>query len=130
MSLCKIPYYGSLPVPSSEKHKLNDLAEPLAKKTKVVHVQNNNQLNTPEGLVWDSDDWSCSYDSLFVILHHIWSKNPNIWTRRFKQVGNNYLTALANGFLQQSIQSNISLENIRDTVLESNSILITQTCFL
>ncbi|KAL1671597.1 hypothetical protein EV122DRAFT_196868, partial [Schizophyllum commune] len=33
----------------------------------------------PRGYRWDATDWSCPYDSLFTILHSIWTGNPARW---------------------------------------------------
>jgi len=34
-------------------------------------------------MIWDSQNYSCSYDSLFTILCDIWVYNPTMWTRKF-----------------------------------------------
>ncbi|KAL1685159.1 hypothetical protein GGG16DRAFT_66849 [Schizophyllum commune] len=34
----------------------------------------------PRAYPWNSVDWSCSYDSLFTILHCIWVGDPTRWT--------------------------------------------------
>jgi hypothetical protein len=69
----------------------------------------------PLGLEWDSNSWSCAYDSLFVILYDIWSARQHTWTRRFKAVQNEYLTALVDGFDLVS-KGEKSFENVRDSI--------------
>ncbi|KAJ7714277.1 hypothetical protein B0H16DRAFT_1340689, partial [Mycena metata] len=33
----------------------------------------------PVGLVWDSVNWSCSYDSIFTPLGHLWRHDRETW---------------------------------------------------
>lgn len=44
------------------------------------------------GIVWDSINWSCAYDSLFIILYYIWTNNPHKWNEVFTEL--NPTTAL------------------------------------
>ncbi|KAJ6486572.1 hypothetical protein DFH09DRAFT_948827 [Mycena vulgaris] len=39
-------------------------------------------LPGPTGLIWDSTNYSCAYDSLFTTLANIWRDNPGDWTQR------------------------------------------------
>ncbi|KAJ6541087.1 hypothetical protein DFH09DRAFT_929371 [Mycena vulgaris] len=39
-------------------------------------------LPGPTGLIWDSTNYSCAYDSLFTTLANIWRDNPADWTQR------------------------------------------------
>ncbi|KAJ7138718.1 hypothetical protein C8R43DRAFT_893142 [Mycena crocata] len=41
----------------------------------------------PWGLVWDSTDYSCGYDSSFTILANVWKDNPQVWTQHFAHLG-------------------------------------------
>ena len=49
----------------------------------VINKKNKSSLpldlnpNSPIGLEWDNQNWSCAYDSLFVILYDIWKENPD-----------------------------------------------------
>ena len=42
--------------------------------------------NDSIGLEWNNQNWSCAYDSLFVILYDIWKQNPDEWTNNFKNI--------------------------------------------
>lgn len=70
--------------------------------------------NCPLGLEWDNQNWSCAYDSLFVILYDIWKENPEEWTNNFKNI-NGHMQDLAYKF-QEVYEENVSLENIRDDI--------------
>ncbi|EDQ98413.1 uncharacterized protein LACBIDRAFT_302388 [Laccaria bicolor S238N-H82] len=71
----------------------------------------------PIGLVWDSVDYSCSYDSLFTILCEIWIYNPRNWTTAFYTFSNQG-KLLADGY-KKVIRSVDTLENIRNEVRRS-----------
>jgi len=77
-------------------------------------LPSNLNLNCPVGLEWDSQDYSCPYDSLFVILYDIWKENPDKWTNNFANINRN-MQALAYGF-REVHEENVSLENIRDAI--------------
>jgi hypothetical protein len=108
-----VPATGSLPVATSQKHKLTDLEESSSKKPKIgSSIEISNQLS---GLKWDANDWSCAYDSLFTIFYHIWVQKPCTWSRRFKALNNKYLTMLTAGF-KQVMQNRQTFENVRDSI--------------
>ncbi|KDR77395.1 hypothetical protein GALMADRAFT_65922 [Galerina marginata CBS 339.88] len=71
-------------------------------------------ISGPIGLKWDSKNYSCSYDSLLVILYDIWKENPDEWTENFKSINETYMKNLASGF-KQVFEGNKSLENVRNT---------------
>ena len=77
--------------------------------------ESEDQATGPIGPEWDGDDWSCSYDSLFTILYDIWIQDPKPWSRKFRALGNQYLTALDKGF-KQAIMGKRSLEDVRDAI--------------
>jgi Helitron helicase-like domain at N-terminus/PIF1-like helicase len=80
-----------------------------------INTYNETDNNTL-GLNWDADNYSCAYDSLFVILYNIWLEDPIKWTKRFLALNNIFLNVLTDGFndlLSDKIQH---LEDIRDTV--------------
>ncbi len=52
---------------------------------------------TPLGIVWNSQDHSCAYDSLFMVLYNIWVENSEIWSRRFGDVSD-HLQSLSEQF--------------------------------
>jgi|HubBroStandDraft_4_1064222.scaffolds.fasta_scaffold23305_3 hypothetical protein len=87
---------------------------PKAKKLKPA-VQPLILSQGPPGLIWDGKNFSCAYDSLFTVLHNIWSSNPNAWSTFF-QGANQYLSALSNGF-NMHLHERMSLEGARDDVL-------------
>ncbi|KAF8222351.1 hypothetical protein L208DRAFT_1524316, partial [Tricholoma matsutake] len=39
--------------------------------------------DSPAGLIWDSENYSCAYDALFSILCDIWIQDPKKWTKWF-----------------------------------------------
>ncbi len=104
-----IPAKGS----KALKRKHNEIDDNLNfdKKSKQKLPSNS---NSPIGLKWDSENYSCSYDSLFGILYNIWKENPNDWNNNFKNI-NRHMQALADGFMQV-FEENISLENVRDKI--------------
>src|SRR5258708_1114082 len=99
----------------STKHKLdNSTLGPAPKKIKTSQSISSNQLNTsPLGLKWDADDYSCPYDSLFVILYNIWSDNQHKWSNIFASINETYLGLLADEF-EQIAQGNQTFESARD----------------
>lgn len=66
------------------------------KKTKVFnHLTDHGE--DPVGLVWDEENYSCAYDTLFTILRSIWAQKPSLWKQRFKDM-NRTMNMLATGF--------------------------------
>jgi hypothetical protein len=65
-----VPAKGSIPV----KHVLDeeDKETLQVKKKRKTSKSNNDSLESPLGLQWDNDNYSCSYDALFGILYNIW----------------------------------------------------------
>jgi hypothetical protein len=84
------------------------------KKNKTETTEANSTVHAPIGLCWDQNNWSCAYDSLFVILYNIWAEDPATWTKRFMSIGNIYLSILASGFNMMPEQ--LSFEHLRNTV--------------
>ena len=66
-------------------------------------------------LRWDNNNYSCSYESLFSILYNTFIENYADWTIYYKNINEEYMTVLGNGF-KEVYQENISLEIIRDVV--------------
>ena len=52
-------------------------------KIKKIRTSFGPTPEVPIGFIWDSADYSCSYDSLFTILSEIWIHNPKSWTKVF-----------------------------------------------
>jgi len=67
----------------------------------------------PIGLIWDETNYSCAYDSLILIIYHIWIQQTMTWTDRLLEIDTDYLRVLVNGFAEV-IQARTSLENTRD----------------
>ncbi|KAL1677035.1 hypothetical protein EV122DRAFT_174604, partial [Schizophyllum commune] len=73
--------YGS----SSESSKATTVTSTKAgtkRKQKRARTENTSidATTSPRGYSWDSENWSCPYDSLFTVLHCIWSHDPAKWT--------------------------------------------------
>ena len=54
-----------------------------AKKLKPNSAEGQPNFLGPVGTIWDSVNWSCTYDALFTILYYIWTTNPHMWNREF-----------------------------------------------
>ena len=107
-----------MPVKSGKKRKLEE-AENLGastKKTKAAQiVMASNDSSSPSGLIWDGDNYSCAYDSLFTVLYEIWSNDTKVWTRRFKEINQHYLKSLSVCF-KKYMNGQATFETARDTI--------------
>ena len=58
-----------------ESHVVDQVTD-FQKKSKKIKLDpplsQNFEMPSPLGLTWDENDYSCAYDSLFTVLHHIW----------------------------------------------------------
>jgi hypothetical protein len=95
---------------------LNNTHTQNTKKHKITIVESDIDI-APSGSQWDSTNWSCAYDSLFVILYNIWSDNPEKWSTTFENINAEYLGLLADEF-EQVHHNRTTLEAARDTVRE------------
>lgn len=68
----------------------------------------------PLGIVWDGENYSCTYDALFTILLSVWTQNPSRWKARFKDM-NRSMNLLASGF-HRATEGRCSLEAARNKV--------------
>jgi hypothetical protein len=93
----------------------NHLENPSIKRQKICSNQNDCHSNKPKGLLWDLDNWSCAYDSLFVIFYDIWIQDPKRWTNRFKSLCNEYLNLLVDNFNLVS-EGKVKIEDARDSI--------------
>ena len=101
----------------SLKRKAGDdlaLEEIIATKRKEKKRGSETQRDNPIGIIWDSQDYSCSYDSLFTILCDIWVHNPTMWTRKFNLMSS-YANKLVSRF-QKVMLKQINLEDARNSV--------------
>jgi hypothetical protein len=112
-----IPAKGSLPATASIKRKHDQMEPSEIKKQKMVHYSSDTayESSSPLGIVWDNVNYSCAYDSLFVIIYNIWFQNPPIWSKHLKSIGTEYLGALVHGFAQV-LERSSSIEAVRDDV--------------
>ena len=86
-----VPAKGSISV----KHVLDEDKETLqVKKKRKTSKSNNDSLESPLGLQWDNDNYSCSYDALFGILYNIWVLDPET-SARTQATANLFSGALA-----------------------------------
>ena len=92
-------------------------------KTKIVLLQSylqhtvmaSSDSSSPSGLIWDGENYSCAYDALFTVLFEIWSSNPKVWTKRFKEINQRHLQSLSACF-KQYINGQTSFETARNTI--------------
>lgn len=79
----------------------------------------------PVGFIWDSENWSCAYDSLFTILCDIWTQNHIVWSARFNNLSQH--SKLLADCLEQVAVGEYSMEEARDkvrsTIHQSNTSL-------
>ena len=90
------------------------LEEARVAKKKKADLGTEAQRDDPVGIIWDSHDYSCSYDSIFTILGDIWAYNPTMWTRKFSLMSI-YANKLAIEF-QKVMLKQINLEDARNSV--------------
>jgi len=100
-------------IKNDKKRKNSDMLSdlPINKKSKLSSSGNN---TSPVGLIWDGQNYSCAYDSLFTILYNIWNSDIVKWTVFFNKT-NVSLSTLHNGF-ELFNDKTISIENARDNV--------------
>ena len=112
-----VPAKGSQTLKQQQMHAFDDVDDDSTSKKQKISASSSaiNNIEGPTGLIWDGDNYSCAYDSLLVILYHIWTKDPKAWSRHFRNFGNHYLTALDRGF-KQHLEGSVSLEKVRDDI--------------
>jgi hypothetical protein len=74
-----------------------------------------NDSSSPSGLIWDGNNYSCAYDSLFIVLYEIWSNDTKVWTRRFKEINQHHLKSLSVCF-KNYMNGQATFETARDTI--------------
>jgi hypothetical protein len=109
---------GSISVKSGKKRKLEE-AENLSasvKKTKAAQmIVASDNSSSPDGLIWDGDNYSCAYDALLTILYEIWSTDTKAWTRKFKEINQHHLKSMSACF-KKYMNGQASFETARDTI--------------
>src|SRR6202789_801907 len=71
--------------------------------------------SSPDGLIWDGDNYSCAYDALLTILYEIWSTDTKAWTRKFKEINQHHLKSMSACF-KKYMNGQASFEKARDTI--------------
>jgi hypothetical protein len=103
---------------SRKKRKRNnsDKSLELSKKRRrqSLDINLNNQQRLFEGLVWNSETYSCAYDSLFTIFYNFIQTNPTQWNK-LVNIGSDYLK-LFNITFQNTIFNLHTLEDKRESV--------------
>jgi hypothetical protein len=88
---------------------------------KVARPECTDKSSLPLGLIWDSKDYSCAYDSLFMVLYNIWTDAPRVWSDRFGNI-TVYLSMLSDNF-QRIQDGSITIEAARDVVRQELNLL-------
>ncbi|KAF8170492.1 hypothetical protein K438DRAFT_1535142, partial [Mycena galopus ATCC 62051] len=95
---------------TSSKESKRELADPDS----MSHNKRKVAVNSPQGIYWDHQDYSCAYDALFTCLFNIWVDHGPKWTARFDVIGP-YASLLAKSFTDVSRKIR-KLEQARDVV--------------
>ena len=102
---------------NKRKRKISDsrISEKNLKKIKL-HLSSSRNWNTqsPLGLTWDETDYSCAYDSLFTVLHHIWNEGQ-AKHRAYFENGTQWIQMLNSNFTSL-LNQNCTFESIRDFI--------------
>ena len=68
----------------------------------------------PTGFIWNAQDWSCAYDSLFTILIDLYLSDSRHWTSVFHSISPNLQMLSVNTL--QVLNNNVSFETVRNNV--------------
>ena len=109
-----VPAQGSKTLAATLKRKVEDDLNSDQPKLKKIRGSFGPTPEIPVGILWDSINYSCSYDSLFTILCEIWIYNPKSWTKTFYSFGNQG-KILSEGY-KKVIRGLETLENVRNDV--------------
>lgn len=71
--------------------------------------------STRTGMIWDSRDYSCAYDSLFTILWNMWQENYQLLQTQDVHMENLFFHTLLEGFDRHG-RGQMSLEEVRNSV--------------
>jgi hypothetical protein len=97
---------------STSKKRKTDIDVDVSRASKAQRISS---TVSPRGLVWDGDNYSCAYDSLFTVLFDVWKENQPLWNVNVRFLNSKYLGLLGNGFLLVSLGQK-TLENVRDEI--------------
>ena len=78
-------------------------------------VMASDNSSSPDGLIWDGDNYSCACDALLTILYEVWSTDTKAWTRRFKEINQCHLKSVSACF-KKYMNGQASFETARDTI--------------
>jgi hypothetical protein len=113
-----LPENGSVPsVSKSEKakgKKADITHQPQAKKLKSSGSVDPIAEDGPVGLNWDSENYSCGYDSFLTILYDVWRDNVSEISQ-FLSVYSDIMDMLCKNFVQVN-RKMLTLEDARDHV--------------
>ena len=91
-----------------------DVAETPDPAIKIPRTEPAPEPFVARGLIWNSKDYSCAYDSLFTVLYNIWIDAPQLWSERYQNLSE-LLKTLTEGFNLVQTKS-ITMEAARDAV--------------
>ena len=108
---------GTVNISSSLKRKAEVdlvLEDAIVAKRQKMGLESAAQRDDPVGLIWDSHNYSCSYDSVFTILGDIWVYNPIMWTHEFNLMSL-YANKLGLGYQKVSLRQ-MNMEEARNSM--------------
>ena len=109
---------GSVAVNVRKKRKLDEtenISDNSRKRKAAPMIMASADSSSPDGLIWDGDNYSCAYDALLTILYEIWSHDTKAWTRRFKEINQCHLKSMSACF-KKYMNGQASFETARDTI--------------
>ncbi|KAJ7915338.1 hypothetical protein B0H13DRAFT_1610580 [Mycena leptocephala] len=86
----------------------------LGQLNSVLTIGRTGTLARPIGFIWDNENWSCAYDSLFTILLNLWMTDTVKWRAEYSRIGTS-MSHLSNQFYL-AVSNNQSLESSRDNI--------------
>ncbi|KAL1711988.1 hypothetical protein EV715DRAFT_214510 [Schizophyllum commune] len=99
----------------AENESISAAINPPKEKRARTENTSIDATTSPRGYSWDSENWSCPYDSLFTVLHCIWSHDPAKWTPIFAGCSE-FARDLASKWSEYREGGSISWKDTRDTV--------------
>ncbi len=112
------PALGTIAIDNTKqiKRKANDNFQNniIANKRPKINLDSQTQNESPVGLIWDSHNYSCAYDSVFTILGDIWVYNPTMWSHEFSLMST-FANKLGVGFQKVSLRQK-NLEDVRNSI--------------
>jgi hypothetical protein len=97
-----------------KKRKVRDSHSTEEKSFKKVKKgsssSQNSKMQSPLGLIWDEKDYSCAYDSLFTVLHHIWNEGQ-LTHKAYFENGTQWIRMLNSKFTSLS-NKNCTFESV------------------